>query len=54
VARALMLSAADICHHLGGHQLLWPVYIPNKLAAAFYENLGAKFIRDLNFMHWSV
>ena len=54
VARALMQEAGNICRKLGGHQLLWPVYVPNKLAFAFYEALGAQYIRDLNFMHWRV
>lgn len=52
--RTAMQQAADVCRQLGGHQLLWPVYVPNQLAAAFYEALGAKFTRDLNFVHWSV
>lgn len=54
VARALMIRAADICREMGGQALFWPVYAPNKMAAAFYEKLGAQFIKDLNFMYWSV
>lgn len=54
VARALMETAADICRQMGGQELLWPVWVPNKMAEAFYEKLGAGYVRDLNFMHWSV
>ena len=54
VARALMTAAAEICRKAGGQALLWSVYVPNKMAAAFYEKLGAQYIRDLNFMYWSV
>jgi GNAT superfamily N-acetyltransferase len=54
VARALMTTAADLCRKEGGQALLWSVYSPNKMAAAFYQKLGAKYIKDLNFMYWSV
>jgi GNAT superfamily N-acetyltransferase len=54
VARALMTRAADACREAGGYALLWSVYSPNKMAAAFYEKLGAQYIKDLSFMHWSV
>ena len=54
VARALMTRAADICREVGGQALLWSMYVPNKMAAAFYEKLGAQYIKDLNFMYWSV
>ena len=51
VARALMEAAAEICRQMEGQELLWSVYAPNKMAAAFYEKLGAQYIRELNFMH---
>lgn len=54
VARVLMQEAGNICRQTGGHQLLWCVYAPNKSAAAFYEELGAKYFPNLKFMHWSV
>ena len=54
VARALMTRTADICREMGDQALLWSVYSPNKMAAAFYEKLGAQYIKDLSFMHWSV
>ena len=54
VARALMTRAADVCREAGGQALLWSVYTPNKIAKAFYENLGAQSIKDLNFMYWSM
>ena len=52
VARTLMQEAGNICRHAGGHELLWAVYVPNKAAAAFYENLGAKYFQSLKYMHW--
>jgi GNAT superfamily N-acetyltransferase len=54
VAHALMTRAADICREAGGQALLWSLYNPNKIAAAFYEKLGAQYIKDLSFMYWSV
>lgn len=54
VGRTLMEVAADICRQAGGRELLWSVYAPNKAARAFYEKLGAKYFRDLKFMHWPV
>jgi GNAT superfamily N-acetyltransferase len=50
--RALMREAAKICREGGGQELFWAVYIPNQLAARFYERLGAHYIEDLKFMVW--
>ena len=36
-----------------GRALIWSVFAPNKLAAAFYEGLGARFYEALKFMHIS-
>ncbi len=54
--RALMEAAADICRRAGGHELLWGVFLKNKLAMAFYEKLGAKYLQQLEmtYMHWKV
>ncbi len=51
--RALMEMAADICLKAGGSELVWAVFIPNKLAASFYEHLGAKYLQreDMTYMH---
>jgi GNAT superfamily N-acetyltransferase len=54
VARALMERAREICAAAGGGGLTWAVYKPNRLAAGFYERLGAAWIRDLDFMWWEV
>jgi GNAT superfamily N-acetyltransferase len=54
VGRALMEAAADICRQVGGRELFWSVYSPTKVAQAFYEHLGAKYTKDLKFMHWPV
>jgi len=52
--RALMQAAANLCREAGGHELLWTVYKPNKLAFDFYERLGAEYVKDLKFMYWPV
>jgi GNAT superfamily N-acetyltransferase len=47
---ALMREAARICQEAGGRALTWTVYTPNKLAAQFYEHLGARYLEDLKLM----
>ena len=54
IGKTLMLKAAEICREAGGSELVWAVYKPNKLAAEFYERLGAKYIQDLHFMRWGI
>jgi ribosomal protein S18 acetylase RimI-like enzyme len=54
VGEALMWAAAQICREAGGRELIWSVFVPNKLAFQFYEGLGAKRIRGLEFMSWPV
>ena len=54
VARALMERTREVCRAAGGGGLTWSVFKPNKLAAGFYERLGAEWIRDLDFMWWDV
>jgi ribosomal protein S18 acetylase RimI-like enzyme len=51
VGRALMQAAAARARDRGAVELIWAVFAPNRLAAAFYESLGAAFFRDLQFMH---
>jgi GNAT superfamily N-acetyltransferase len=48
--RALMQEAARIGREKQAGLLIWAVYRPNKLAAGFYERLGAHYVRDLDFM----
>lgn len=43
-----------ICREQGGQELLWSVYEPNKLAARFYEQLGARYVGGLVYMVLSV
>jgi len=50
VGRALMAAVAKICRDAGGTELFWSTYIPNKLAASFYEGIGARYTKDLRFM----
>ena len=54
IGEALMRVAAQICRGAGGCELIWSVFVPNKLALQFYERLGAKYIQELTFMYWSV
>lgn len=54
IGEALMGVAAQICRYACGRELIWSVFIPNKLAFQFYEHLGAKYIRGLQFMRWPV
>ncbi len=56
IGRALMGAAADICRRAGGSELVWAVFLKNKLAMAFYENLGAEYLQqlDMTYMHWKV
>jgi ribosomal protein S18 acetylase RimI-like enzyme len=48
--RALMQEAARISREKNATLLFWTVYKPNRLAAGFYERLGARYLRDLDFM----
>ena len=50
VGKALMSAAAELSRDAGGMQLFWSVYVNNKMAASFYESLGARYTKDLLFM----
>jgi len=50
VGKALMSAAAKLSRDAGGMQLFWSVYVNNKMAASFYESLGARYTKDLLFM----
>jgi len=50
VGKALMSAAAKLSRDAGGMHLFWSVYVHNKVAASFYESLGARYTRDLLFM----
>lgn len=49
-----MQAAAQRCREAGGVELVWSVYASNALARRFYERLGARLFKDLDFMHLSV
>jgi len=51
VGRALMAAAAQRAQAQGAPELIWAVFKPNRLAADFYERLGAEYFRELEFMH---
>jgi ribosomal protein S18 acetylase RimI-like enzyme len=48
--RALMREAARIGREKRAATLFWAVYRPNRLAAGFYERLGARYVGELDFM----
>jgi ribosomal protein S18 acetylase RimI-like enzyme len=54
VGEALMRAAAQISRNAGGRELTWSVFSPNTLALQFYERLGAKRIKQLEFMYLPV
>ena len=49
--RLLMSAAMQHCREIGGYGLMWWVFKPNTIAVAFYRQLGAKLIDDLDFMY---
>jgi GNAT superfamily N-acetyltransferase len=49
--RALMAAAARAARDGGASQLLWAVYRPNVLAAAFYRAIGGRMVADLDWMY---
>ncbi len=51
VGRALMKRAGEICTAAGGKGLFWSVYLPNRPALDFYERLGARYLRDIEYMY---
>ncbi len=51
VGRALMTRAGEICVAAGGTGMAWSVYTPNLAAFRFYERLGAKRVKDTEFMY---
>jgi len=51
VGRALMAAAAQRAQAGGAAELVWAVFKPNRLAADFYERLGAEYFREIEFMH---
>lgn len=54
VGRALMDGAAEVCARLGGGELVWTVFAPNRLAHDFYARLGAEPLRDLQLMRLGI
>jgi ribosomal protein S18 acetylase RimI-like enzyme len=50
VGEALMRAAAAVGREAGARELVWSVFFTNELAFRFYERLGAKRIRELEFM----
>jgi len=54
IGRALMKEAGEICRSVGGTQLFWAVYEPNKSAICFYERLGARLTQNMLFMRLDV
>jgi GNAT superfamily N-acetyltransferase len=49
--RALLEAAAAIARERGYSQMSWSVYAPNATARAFYEELGARYTREMHVMY---
>jgi ribosomal protein S18 acetylase RimI-like enzyme len=54
IGRRLMAAAAERARAKGATAMIWSVFAPNKLAADFYQRLGARFYGELRFMHMPV
>ncbi len=50
VGEALMRSVAEAGRAQNAWAIVWAVFKPNKLAARFYQRLGAQYIKDLDWM----
>jgi GNAT superfamily N-acetyltransferase len=51
VGRALFEAAADIGRRRGWDQMSWSVYSPIARAGAFYEEVGARYTRNMRVMY---
>jgi GNAT superfamily N-acetyltransferase len=49
--RALLEAACEVARQRGFSQASWSVYAPNAAARAFYEELGARYTRDMHVMY---
>jgi len=54
IGKALMNEAAALCTVAGGSELFWLVYAQNEAAKAFYRNLSAEEVSDLQPMRLRV
>ncbi len=54
IGRALMEAAAAVGMQQGAQEMIWSVYTPNRMAAAFYQSLGARYVKGLDFMHLEI
>jgi ribosomal protein S18 acetylase RimI-like enzyme len=50
IGRALVARATAIAREAGARELVWSVYHANRIAASFYERLGAQPVSDVFFM----
>jgi len=50
IATALMRRAAEVGRSRGAKFMVWSVYTRNSMARAFYERLGARPVKDLDFL----
>jgi GNAT superfamily N-acetyltransferase len=51
VGQALIERAGEICAAAGGNRLSWFAYSPNNPAFRFYERLGARYLKDMQYMY---
>jgi ribosomal protein S18 acetylase RimI-like enzyme len=54
LGRALMSAAAQCARAKGAPEMVWEVFAPNRMAARFYERLGAGYVRGLDCMRIAV
>lgn len=54
VGRELMRAAAEVGREQNAGALTWSVYSRNDLARGFYERLGARPVRGLDFMYLEI
>ena len=54
VGRELMRAAAEVGRHQGASAMMWSVYSRNHQAKRFYEQLGGRPTRDLDFMYLEI
>jgi ribosomal protein S18 acetylase RimI-like enzyme len=54
IGEALIRQVAEIGRSRRAELLIWSVYRQNVIARDFYEKLGAKYLKDLDFMSLTI
>ena len=50
IGKALMKQVSEVAEREGATALCWGVYERNELALRFYESLGARYVKGIQFM----